>query len=238
MVTTYLKGVEEAVYYSSLTDGLAGGIMAAAPENSAVKSLGYGTIIGSLSKLAVEIHMAQSVSRLAKMGPFDERVRAMTKGVGTKIPDATLKTLQQQAAVILVTEGSGRYNGRLIPQLACCEKHLCLSSDVLSTNRVGDALKFVFCSGGLDQPTAVNGSTVNPTDAEKAQRVEESKKSDAAATPKPEEKEEEEKEADEEEEGEEEEGGEHEEHEERRRRHQPQQPQQKRLGLTTRLLRK
>ena len=73
----YLRGVDEIMYYSSLTDGLAGGTLATALANSVVKSLGLGTIIASVGKLAIEFHMAQAVARLADLNLADDAVRTM-----------------------------------------------------------------------------------------------------------------------------------------------------------------
>ncbi|KAG0211902.1 hypothetical protein BGX31_001600 [Mortierella sp. GBA43] len=139
--TAYLKGVQEVVYYSSLTDGLAGSTMvsmapsastSASNTNKDKPSLGFGTILSSISKLAVEMHMAQSVARLADLNPLDDHVRAMimlalaadsvqdedaktardmfvmkSRGLANKVPESVLNALEQQAAVILITKGAG-----------------------------------------------------------------------------------------------------------------------------------
>ncbi|KAF9129850.1 hypothetical protein BGW39_003790 [Mortierella sp. 14UC] len=73
----YLHGVDEVVYYSSLTDGLAGGTLAVASIDSAVKSLDLGTTIASIGQLAIELHMAQAVARLADLNPAEDVVRTM-----------------------------------------------------------------------------------------------------------------------------------------------------------------
>ncbi|KAG0303885.1 hypothetical protein BGZ98_006169 [Dissophora globulifera] len=184
----YLRGVEEVVYYSSLIDGLAGSTMATAPSDSAVKSLGLGTIIASIGKLAIEIHMAQSVARLANLNLFDEHVRAMvymalaaesplsdsaktareifsmkSQGLANKIPDVALKSLEQQAAWVLITKGAGHVQGQnVFPNVPVVRNIFAFSSDVLSANHVGDVLKYVFCPGQANEPLAFSdndGST-------------------------------------------------------------------------------
>ncbi|KAK3828108.1 MAG: hypothetical protein J3Q66DRAFT_363274 [Benniella sp.] len=147
--TAYLKGVQEVVYYSSLTDGLAGSTMVtmapttgsatntgSSSSNAAVinkakssLSLGWGTIL-------VEIHMAQSVARLADLNPLDDHVRVMillalaagsvqsedaqvardmfvmkSLGFANRVPDTVLKALEQKAAAVLITKGAGRGTG-------------------------------------------------------------------------------------------------------------------------------
>ncbi|KAF8936805.1 hypothetical protein EDD21DRAFT_369271 [Dissophora ornata] len=180
----YLKGVEEVVYYSSLTDGLAGGPMAVELSKSPVKALGLGTIIASISKLAVEIHMAQSIARLADLNPSDEYVRAMvylalaadaqdsnyaqsardiynlkSRGMDNKIPNVAFKSLEQDASLLLITKGAGHANGqssfRSVPVV---RNIIAFSSDVLSANDVGGVLKYVFCPGKTDQPMVVESS--------------------------------------------------------------------------------
>ncbi|KAF9348370.1 hypothetical protein BGX26_000219 [Mortierella sp. AD094] len=180
---TYIKGVEEVVYYSSLTDGLAGSTMVAAASDPVVQSLELGTIIGSVSKLAVEIHMAQSIARLADMDPADEHVRSMiylalsadsplgessqaardiytmmSRGLGQRTPDAALKALQQQSILVLITKGAGRVLGQNSFQDLPVDRNIfAFSSDVLSANNVGNVLKFVFCPGNMEDALATNG---------------------------------------------------------------------------------
>ncbi|KAF9437442.1 hypothetical protein BGZ76_000705 [Entomortierella beljakovae] len=173
----YLKGVDEVVYYSSLTDGLAGSTMAAEANDPTIKSLEMGTIIGSVSKLAVEIHMGQSIARLADLDPADEHVRAMiylalaadstsadfaqsardlytilTRNMISKIPETALKSLQQQATLYLITKGAGHAIGKnSFPDLPIIRNIFSFSSEVLSANNVGNVLKYVFCPGGIGE---------------------------------------------------------------------------------------
>ncbi|KAF9211077.1 hypothetical protein BGZ59_008555 [Podila verticillata] len=170
--TSYLKGVEEVVYYSSLTDGLAGGTLAASPPTSAVKSLGLFRVVSAIGKLAVELHMAQGVAQLAELDPKEERVRAMiylaltaenplssqaqtareinnliTRDMSDKIPDAALKAVEEQAALVLITKGAGRGDGGhgFLSSIPVLSNIFAYSSDVLGARNVGDVLKFVFC---------------------------------------------------------------------------------------------
>ncbi|KAG0340647.1 hypothetical protein BG004_006333 [Podila humilis] len=172
MDTAYLKGVEEVVYYSSLTDGLAGGTLAASPPTSAVKSLGLFRVISAIGKLAIELHMAQSVAQLAELNPKEDRVRAMiylaltaenplvapaqtareinnliTRDLGAKIPEAALKTVMEQAASVLITRGAGHGDGSqgFLSSIPVINNIFAFSSDVLGARNVGDVLKFVFC---------------------------------------------------------------------------------------------
>ncbi|KAG0093128.1 hypothetical protein BGZ92_007369 [Podila epicladia] len=170
--TSYLKGVEEIVYYSSLSDGLAGGTLAASPPSSTVKSLGLFRVVSAIGKLAIELHMAQGVARLAELDPKEERVRAMiylaltaenplsmqaqtareinnlfTRNIGEKIPDTALKAVEEHAALILITKGAGRGddgNG-FLSKIPVLSNIFAFSSDVLGARNVGDVLKFVFC---------------------------------------------------------------------------------------------
>ncbi|GJJ79164.1 hypothetical protein EMPS_11523 [Entomortierella parvispora] len=169
--TAYLKGVEEAVYYSSLTDGLAGSALVGAPSNSTVKKLGLGTIIASIGQLAIQIHMAQSVARLSDLDPRDESVKAMIllaltadtpkadaakaardvysikrRGIEKQIPSQALHSLEDQAALILVTRGAGRGAGQTVfANIPVIRNLFAFSSEVLTANNVGDVLKYVFC---------------------------------------------------------------------------------------------
>ncbi|KAF9320383.1 hypothetical protein BG003_006370 [Podila horticola] len=170
--TSYLKGVEEVVYYSSLTDGLAGGTLAASPPTSTVKSLGLFRVVSAIGKLAIELHMAQGVAQLAELDPNEERVRAMvylaltadnplstqaqtareihnliTRNMGEKIPDTALKAVEEQAALILITKGAGRGDGGhgFLSSIPVVSNIFAFSSDVLGARSVGDVLKFVFC---------------------------------------------------------------------------------------------
>ncbi|KAG0342972.1 hypothetical protein BG000_010865 [Podila horticola] len=166
------NGVEEVVYYSSLTDGLAGGTLAASPPTSTVKSLGLFRVVSAIGKLAIELHMAQGVAQLAELDPNEERVRAMvylaltadnplstqaqtareihnliTRNMGEKIPDTALKAVEEQAALILITKGAGRGDGGhgFLSSIPVVSNIFAFSSDVLGARSVGDVLKFVFC---------------------------------------------------------------------------------------------
>lgn len=169
--TAYLKGVEEAVYYSSLIDGLAGSALVGAPSSSTVKKLGLGTIISSIGQLAIQIHMAQSVARLADLDPAEDTVRAMTflaltadtpkadsakaardiysivrRGLAKRIPVQALQSLEDQAALILITRGAGRgASPTVFANIPVIRNIFAFSSEVLTSNNVGDVLKYVFC---------------------------------------------------------------------------------------------
>ncbi|KAF9905498.1 hypothetical protein EC991_001607 [Linnemannia zychae] len=169
----YLHGVDEVVYYSSLTDGLAGGTLAAAPIGSAVKSLGLGTIIASVGQLAIELHMAQAVARLADLDPAEDAVRAMIyltleantphdetaqtardlfnmkrRNLLSKLPLGVLKSLEDSSALALMTRGAGHSSKggpRLFSGIPVLRNLFAFSSDVLSANDLGEVVKFVFC---------------------------------------------------------------------------------------------
>ncbi|KAG0377899.1 hypothetical protein BGX24_005224 [Mortierella sp. AD032] len=169
----YLRGVDEVVYFSSLTDGIAGGTLAAAPIDSAVKSLGLGTIIASVGKLAIELHMAQAVARLADLNPTEDIVRAMIyltleantphdetaqtardlfnmkrRNLLSKIPFKALKSLEDSSALALMTKGAGHSSKggpRLFSGIPVLRNLFAFSSDVLSANDLGEVVKFVFC---------------------------------------------------------------------------------------------
>jgi hypothetical protein len=169
--TAYLKGAEEAVYYSSLTDGLAGGALAAAPNDSTVKRLGLGTIIASIGQLAIQIHMAQSIARLAEFDPADENTRVMIllaltadspksdaaqtardiysmtrREIANKIPSEAIKSLEEQASLNLITRGAGHGGGQTVfANIPVIRNIFAFSSEVLTANNLGDVLKYVFC---------------------------------------------------------------------------------------------
>ncbi|KAG0202886.1 hypothetical protein BGX28_004731 [Mortierella sp. GBA30] len=179
----YLEGVDDVVYYSSLTHGLAGGVLASAPEDSTVKSLNMQTIVTSIGKLAIELQMAQSVARLAGKTPSDPEVRTMAclalaadsptspwaqvardinrltqQGLREEIPDSVLQEFADQASLVLVTRGSGQAKGSpIFANIPIVRNILAFSSEVLSSNNVGDVLKYVFCpetSHATESPTA------------------------------------------------------------------------------------
>ncbi|KAG0025479.1 hypothetical protein BGZ81_007115, partial [Podila clonocystis] len=184
-------GVEEVVYYSSLTHGLAGGALAIAPQDSPLKSLDLKTIISSVGKLAVEIQMAQSVARLADLDPVDPIVRAMTflslsadspsdqgaqnardlhnlinNGIAELIPESVIRALSEQAALVLITRGAGQSGTtsafEAVPVL---RNVFAFSNEVLNANNIGDVVKFVFCP---------KSSRVEPVEAEKVEKEGES----------------------------------------------------------------
>ncbi|KAF8938628.1 hypothetical protein BGZ47_008484 [Haplosporangium gracile] len=170
--TAYLKGVEDVVYYSSLTHALAGGAIFSAPADSPVHSLDLKTIVGAVGKLSIEIQMAQSVARLAELNPSDLPVRALTylalaadsstsssaqnardihnlidSGLTKEIPESVLRSLISQAALVLVTKGAGEAgeSPSVFESIPGVRNLLAFSSDVLSANNIGDVLKYVFC---------------------------------------------------------------------------------------------
>ncbi|KAF9900181.1 hypothetical protein EC991_007798 [Linnemannia zychae] len=170
--TAYLKGVDDVVYYSSLTHGLAGGALVSAPADSPVQSLDLKTIVGAVGKLAIEIQMAQSVARLADLNPSDPQVRALTflaltadsptapsaqnardihnlidRGLANDIPESVIQSLVNQAALVLVTKGAGETgeSPSIFESIPVVRNLFAFSSDVLSANNLGDVLKYVFC---------------------------------------------------------------------------------------------
>lgn len=170
--TVYLKGVEDVVYYSSLTHGLAGGALISAPADSPLQSLDLKAIVGAVGKLAIEIQMAQSVARLAELNPSDLQVRALTylaltadsptspsaqnardihnlidRGMANEIPESVLRAMIDQAALVLVTKGAGEAGERpsVFEGIPVVRNLFAFSSDVLSANNLGDVLKYVFC---------------------------------------------------------------------------------------------
>ncbi|KAF9203554.1 hypothetical protein BGZ49_006289 [Haplosporangium sp. Z 27] len=170
--TEYLKGVDDVVYYSSLTHGIAGGALLSAPAGSTVKSHDLEFVVLSFSKLAVSIQMAQSVARLAGLDPLEPQVRTLAfvaltadsasspsalnardidnlivHGVGTEIPGGVLKSLADQAALTLVTRGAGlnRPSPAIFNDVPIFRDVVAFSSEVLNANSVGDVLKFAFC---------------------------------------------------------------------------------------------
>ncbi|KAF9094513.1 hypothetical protein BGX29_009476 [Mortierella sp. GBA35] len=171
-VKAYLKGVDDVVYYSSLTHGLAGGALISAPADSPIQSLDLKTTVGAVGKLAIEIQMAQSVARLAELNPSNASVRALTylaltadsptspaaqnardihnlidRGMANEIPESVLLSLINQAALILITKGAGEAgeSPTLFETIPVVRNLFAFSSDVLSANNLGDVLKYVFC---------------------------------------------------------------------------------------------
>ncbi|KAG0207762.1 hypothetical protein BGX33_006656 [Mortierella sp. NVP41] len=144
----YLRGVDEVVYYSALSDGVAGGTLAAAPGDSAVKSLGLGTIIASVGKLAIELHMVQAVARLADLNPADDIVRTM---IYLALEADSAQPVGQDSPwsvkVVGGREGAGQATGgpRRLSGIPVLRNLFAFSSDVLSANDLGEVVKFVFC---------------------------------------------------------------------------------------------
>ncbi|KAG0056168.1 hypothetical protein BGZ83_006077 [Gryganskiella cystojenkinii] len=186
--TAYLKGVEEAVYYSSLTDGLAGGALATAPVNSTIQRLGLGTIVASIGQLAIQIHMAQAIARLADLDPEEETTRAMTllaltadspkseaaqtardiyslrqRGFQSRIPKQVLKSLEDQASLVLVTRGAGQSSGPTIfANIPVVRNIFAFSSEVITANNLGDVLKYVFCPSNTMADNDVSNVPTSP----------------------------------------------------------------------------
>ncbi|KAG0366242.1 hypothetical protein BC939DRAFT_447169 [Gamsiella multidivaricata] len=171
--TAYLKGVDDVVYYGSLSQGITGGALVSAPSDSTVKSLDLKTIVSAVSKLATELQMAQSVARLAELNPTDRAVRTIVylaltaesstapaavnardinnliyKGLANDIPEALLDSLASQAALVLVTRGVGSAHGggaQMLSNIPRVRNLFAFSSEVLSANSIGEVLKYVFC---------------------------------------------------------------------------------------------
>ncbi|KAG0246749.1 hypothetical protein B0O80DRAFT_445700 [Mortierella sp. GBAus27b] len=188
--TAYLKGVDDVVYYSSLTHGFAGGALVSAPDNSTIKSLDLQTIVSAIGKLAIELHMAQNVARLAELNPADPPVRAMTylaltsdsslsssaqmardihnlvnQGIANNIPTSVLRALVDQASLQLVTRGAraGLGTGPVIfNNIPIIRNLFAFSTDVLNANSIGDVLKYVFC------PEVTLSPMTEPSETEEA----------------------------------------------------------------------
>ncbi|KAF9427753.1 hypothetical protein BGZ94_004231 [Podila epigama] len=169
--SSYLRGVEELVYYTSLTDGVAGGTLSATPPTADSKNIGLFRLTSAVAKLAIEIHMAQGVAKLADLDPKEDRVRAMiylsltaesplstqsqmareinnmiVRKLADKIPDSALRSVEQQAALVLITKGAGRgERGGFLSSVPVLKNIFAFSSDVIDANNVGDVLKYVFC---------------------------------------------------------------------------------------------
>ncbi|KAG0250579.1 hypothetical protein DFQ27_009337 [Actinomortierella ambigua] len=167
----YIKGAEQVIYYSSLTHGLAGGLLVSAPKDSTVNSLDFKDIVEAVGKLAIEAQMAQNIARLAGLDPKDDLVRLITylglaavstdselalsardvyalikQDLGSRIPASVVTSLANQAALVLVTKGAGEQGNSLSAENAPILRNIvAFSSDVLSANSIGDTLKYVFC---------------------------------------------------------------------------------------------
>jgi len=169
--TAYLTGVDDVVYHSSLTHGIADGALLSAPADSAVKSLDIQGIVASISKLAIELQMSQSVARLASKTLTDPAVRAMSylaiaadsptatdaqiareinnlmqANRRDDIPESVLRMFTEQAAQELVTGKSHQAGApSLLSSIPIVRNIVAFSSSVLSSNNIGDNLKYVFC---------------------------------------------------------------------------------------------
>ncbi|KAF9974563.1 hypothetical protein BGZ73_001998, partial [Actinomortierella ambigua] len=167
----YSKGAEEVIYYSSLTHGLAGGLLASAPQDAPVKSVDLKDIVEAVGRLAIETQMAQNIARLSGLDPKENAVRLITllglaavgpdsemalaardiyamikQGISDRIPAAVSKALSDQAAYILITKGAGERGNSLSAENAPILRNVvAFSSDVLAANGIGDTLKYVFC---------------------------------------------------------------------------------------------
>ncbi|KAF9427813.1 hypothetical protein BGZ94_004104 [Podila epigama] len=191
--TAYLKGVRDVVYYSSLTHGLAGGVLAFAPDDSPLKSLDLKTIITAVGKLAVEIQMAQSVARLAELNPSDDLVRTMTflaltadtptsqdaqsardlhnllnKGLADLVPEAVSHTLAEQAALALITRGAGSATvSSPFNSVPILKNVFVFSNEVLNANNIGDVVKYVFCPESSNVPPETADTHAPPKEVAK-----------------------------------------------------------------------
>ncbi|KAF9572336.1 hypothetical protein EC968_009989 [Mortierella alpina] len=169
--TAYLTGVDDVVYHSSLTHGIAGGALLSAPVDSVIKSLDIQTIVGSISKLAIELQMSQSVARLAEKSLTDPAVRTMSylaiaadsptsslaqvaRDINNlmqashrdDIPESVLRALTDQAALELVTGAADQAGPpSLLSGIPIVRNIVAFGSSVLSSNNIGDNLKYVFC---------------------------------------------------------------------------------------------
>ncbi|KAF9938034.1 hypothetical protein BGZ67_000604 [Mortierella alpina] len=169
--TAYLTGVDDVVYHSSLTHGIAGGALLSAPADAVIKSLDIQSIVASISKLAIELQMGQSVARLAEKSLTDPAVRTMAylaiaadsptsawaqvardinhlmlANRRDDIPESVLRVLMDQAALELVT-GEAHQDGppSLLSSIPIVRNIVAFSSSVLNSNNIGDTLKYVFC---------------------------------------------------------------------------------------------
>ncbi|KAF9920010.1 hypothetical protein FBU30_010267 [Linnemannia zychae] len=182
--TAYLKGVDDVVYYGSLTNGLAAGALVSAPLDSPVQSSDIKAIVHTVGRLAIELQMAQSVARLAERNPSDLPVRAMIylalvsdttsssmaqnardlqnlieNGLAKEIPESVLISLINQAALAMVNKSVNEDDSgsSVFGAIPIVRNILAFSSDVLSANNIGDILKYVFCpepSQGTDTAQA------------------------------------------------------------------------------------
>ncbi|KAF9366849.1 hypothetical protein BGX34_003949 [Mortierella sp. NVP85] len=171
--TAYLEGVDDVVYYSSLTHGFAGGALVSEPTHSTIKSLDLQTIVSAIGKLAIEVHMAQNVARLAELNPAESPVRAMTylaltsdsptstsaqmardiynlmkQNVAGDIPTSVLRSLTDKASLQLVTHGAHAGLGSgpaILNNIPIARDLFAFSTEVLNANSIGDVLKYVFC---------------------------------------------------------------------------------------------
>ncbi|KAF9434641.1 hypothetical protein BGZ76_007678 [Entomortierella beljakovae] len=186
--TEYLKGVDDIVYYSSLTHGLAGGALVSAPADSVVKNLDIQTIVSSVGKLAIAIQMGQSVASLSGLDPLNPQVRAITllalasestsspaaanarditnlvnKNLGGEIPSSILQTLADQASLVLITKGAGSIDSTpsVFNGVPIFRNLITFSSEVLNANSMGDVLKFAFCPGVLHSIEPKTKAVVN-----------------------------------------------------------------------------
>ncbi|KAG0228427.1 hypothetical protein BGW42_002219 [Actinomortierella wolfii] len=182
--TDYLKGVESVVHYSSLTHGLAGGLLVSASSDAAVKSPDLKDLVEAVGKLAIEMQMAQNIARLAGLKPEEDVVRLMTllglaavnssslmahsardvfalikHGLESRIPPTVITSLVDQAAIILITKGAGEQGNSLSAEDAPILRNVvAFSSDVLAANNIGETLKYVFCPDSTSDER--NASTV------------------------------------------------------------------------------
>ncbi|KAG0311690.1 hypothetical protein BGZ97_011690 [Linnemannia gamsii] len=138
----YLRGVDETVYYSSLTDGLAGGTLAAAPPDSAA-----ATPHDQMAQMARDLFNIKRLNLLSR------------------VPMSSLKSLEDSGALALLTQGAGHPSGggsggpRLFSGIPVLRNLFAFSSDVLSSNALGEVVKFVFCPEADALPAVVPPSS-------------------------------------------------------------------------------
>ncbi|KAF9578618.1 hypothetical protein BGW38_005494 [Lunasporangiospora selenospora] len=206
--TDYLKRVDDLVYFSSMTHGLANGVILSEPVELLIQSSEeLRTILASIGKLAIDLQLSQNIARVAELNPKDTVVRTMTylalaaesvdspmaqmardlnnlirAGHAEEIPETILKSLQDEAAMILVTKGAGAKTGHsFLESIPLLRNVMTFSSEVLNANNIGDVLKYIFCpeSSGSVKPADKTAEK----DANKKESVEKPSEKEAAPEP-------------------------------------------------------
>ncbi|KAF9278278.1 hypothetical protein BGZ68_008669 [Mortierella alpina] len=184
--TAYLTGVDDVVYHSSLTHGIAEGALLSAPADAVIKSLDIQGVVAAISKLAIKLHLSQSVAQLAEKPLTDLAVRTMSylavaadsptaswaqvaRDINNlmqanrrdDIPESVLRAFIDQAALELVKGEAGQAGPpSLLSGIPIVRNIIAFSSGVLSSNNIGDVLKYVFCPEASQTTEAPKAETV------------------------------------------------------------------------------